>query len=113
MKSDRKGWENAFLKKSIINTKQIEEFISSKIGFDLTTFFDQYLRDIRIPNLEYSISDGLLTYRWIDVIDDFTMPLEIEVLGENIWIYPTTKKKSIEINSSEEDSSLIEELKCW
>ena len=82
-----------------VDTKQIEEFISSKIGFDLTTFFDQYLRDIRIPNLEYSISDGLLTYRWIDVIDDFTMPLEIEVLGKNIWIYPTTKKKSIEINS--------------
>ena len=82
-----------------VDTKQIEEFISSKIGFDLTKFFDQYLRDIRIPNLEYSISDGLLTYRWIDVIDNFTMPLEIEVLGENIWIYPTTKKKSIEINS--------------
>ena len=82
-----------------VDTKQIEEFISSKIGVELTKFFDQYLRDIRIPNLEYSISDGLLTYRWIDVIDNFTMPLEIEVLGENIWIYPTTKKKSIEINS--------------
>ncbi|MEL0245204.1 MAG: M1 family metallopeptidase [Flavobacteriaceae bacterium] len=82
-----------------VDTKQIEDFISSKIGFDLTTFFDQYLRDIRIPNLEYSISNGLLTYRWTNVIDNFTMPLEIEVLGENIWIYPTTKKKSIEINS--------------
>ena len=82
-----------------VDTKQIEEFISSKIGFDLTKFFDQYLRDIRIPNLEYSITDGILTYRWIDVIDDFTMPLEIEVYGENIWIYPTTKKKSIEIDS--------------
>ncbi|MFL2612218.1 MAG: M1 family metallopeptidase [Flavobacteriaceae bacterium] len=82
-----------------VDTKQIEEFISSKIGFDLTTFFDQYLRDIRIPNFEYSISNGLLTYRWTNVIDNFTMPLEIEVLGENIWIYPTTKKKSIEINS--------------
>ena len=82
-----------------VDTKQIEEYISSKIGFDLTTFFDQYLRDIRIPNLEYSISEGLLTYRWINVIDNFTMPLEIEVLGKNIWIYPTTNKKSIDINS--------------
>ena len=27
------------------------------------------------------------------------MPLEIEVLGKNIWIYPTTNKKSLEINS--------------
>ena len=82
-----------------VDTKQIEEYISSKIGFDLSTFFDQYLRDIRIPNLEYSISDGLLTFRWINVIDNFTMPLEIEVLGKNIWIYPTTNKKSIDINS--------------
>ena len=82
-----------------VDTKQIEEYITSKIGFDLTTFFDQYLRDIRIPNLEYSISNGLLTYRWIDVIDNFTMPLEIEVLGKNIWIYPTTNKKSLKINS--------------
>ena len=82
-----------------VDTKQIEEYITSKIGFDLTTFFDQYLRDIRIPNLEYSISNGLLTYRWINVIDNFTMPLEIEVLGKNIWIYPTTNKKSLKINS--------------
>ena len=82
-----------------VDTKQIEEYITSKIGFDLTTFFDQYLRDIRIPNLEYSISNGLLTYRWIDVIDNFTMPLEIEVKGENILIYPTTNKKSLKINS--------------
>ena len=82
-----------------VDTKQIEEYITSKIGFDLTTFFDQYLRDIRIPNLEYTISNGILTYRWIDVIDNFTMPLEIEVLGKNIWIYPTTNKKSLEINS--------------
>jgi aminopeptidase N len=82
-----------------VDTKQIEEYITSKIGFDLTTFFDQYLRDIRIPNLEYSISNGLLTYRWIDVIDNFTMPLEIEVKGENIMIYPTTNKKSLKINS--------------
>ena len=82
-----------------VDTKQIEKYITSKIGFDLTTFFDQYLRDIRIPNLEYSISNGLLTYRWIDVIDNFTMPLEIEVQGENILIYPTTNKKSLKINS--------------
>jgi len=82
-----------------VDTKQIEEYITSKIGFDLTTFFDQYLRDIRIPNLEYSISNGILTYRWIDVIENFTMPLEIEVSGKNIWIYPTTDKKSLEINS--------------
>ena len=58
-----------------VETKQIEDYISSKIGFDLSSFFDQYLRDVRIPKLEYSIDKGILTYRWVDVIQNFTMPI--------------------------------------
>ena len=82
-----------------VESKEIENYISSKIGFDLSKFFDQYLRDIRIPSLEYSINDGVLTYKWIDVIKNFIMPIEIEVLDKKILLYPETTKKSIEINS--------------
>jgi aminopeptidase N len=82
-----------------VETKQIEDYISSKIGFDLSSFFDQYLRDVRIPKFEYSILNGVLTYRWIEVIQNFTMPIEINVDGENIKLYPTTQKKSIKIES--------------
>jgi aminopeptidase N len=82
-----------------VETKQIEDYISSKIGLDLSSFFDQYLRDVRIPKFEYSILNGVLTYRWIEVIQNFTMPIEINVDGENIKLYPTTQKKSIKIES--------------
>ncbi len=82
-----------------VETKQIEDYISSKIGFDLSSFFDQYLRDVRIPKFEYNITNGILTYRWVDVIQNFTMPIEINVAGENIKLYPTTQKKSIKIES--------------
>jgi hypothetical protein len=57
------------------------------------------LRDVRIPKFEYSILNGVLTYRWIEVIQNFTMPIEINVDGENIKLYPTTQKKSIKIES--------------
>jgi len=82
-----------------VETKQIEDYISSKIGFDLSSFFDQYLRDVRIPKFEYNITNEILTYRWVDVIQNFTMPIEINVAGENIKLYPTTQKKSIKIES--------------
>ena len=82
-----------------VETKQIEDYISSKIGFDLSSFFDQYLRDVRIPKFEYNITNGILTYRWVDVIQNFTMPIEINVAGENIKLHPTTQKKSIKIES--------------
>ena len=82
-----------------VESKQIEDYISLNIGFDLSTFFNQYLRDIRIPNFEYRIEDGVLTYRWVNVIEKFTMPLEIEVLEKKIILYPETTKKSIKINT--------------
>ena len=82
-----------------VESKRIEDYISLNIGFDLSTFFNQYLRDIRIPNFEYRIEDGVLTYRWVNVIEKFTMPLEIEVLEKKIILYPETTKKSIKINS--------------
>ena len=82
-----------------VESKQIEDYISLNIGFDLSTFFNQYLRDIRIPNFEYRIEDGVLTYRWVNVVEKFTMPLEIEVLEKKIILYPETTKKSIKIDS--------------
>ena len=43
-----------------VTTKQIEDFLSKEIGRDLNPFFNQYLRDTRIPVLEYKITEGKL-----------------------------------------------------
>ncbi len=89
-----------------VSTKQIEEFISSEIGWNLEPFFDQYLRDIRIPVFEYQIKDDSMIYRWINVINSFNMPIEIIDGDSKRWLYPTNSWKKISVNSSKIDIDL-------
>jgi len=84
-----------------VATKQIENYISEKMGYDLSTFFDQYLRTTNIPVFEYKLSDGLLQYKWTNVVDGFKMPIEIYVGDEKIKLNPTQKIKSINVKSEE------------
>jgi len=82
-----------------VETKQIENYISDKMGYDLSTFFDQYLRTTNIPVFEYKLNDGLLEYKWTNVVDGFKMPIELFVGDEKIRLNPTQEIKSINIKS--------------
>jgi aminopeptidase N len=84
-----------------VTTQEIENYISEFLGLDQTAFFDQYLRDVRIPNFEYYIDDNELSYRWNNVVKNFEMPIEIEVNKENYWLYPNSDWQKMEINTSE------------
>lgn len=64
------------------NSEEFEQFIAQFLGLDLITFFDQYLRDSRVPIFEYYFQEGSLYYRWTNTISDFTMPVDI-LLGDN------------------------------
>jgi aminopeptidase N len=82
-----------------VTSAQIEGFLSSETGFDLSPFFNQYLRGIKIPTLEYKIENNTLEYRWINVVSNFKMPLKTILNGEEKWIYPTKSRKQIMLNS--------------
>jgi len=82
-----------------VETKQIENYISDKMGYDLSTFFDQYLRTTNIPVFEYNLNDGLLEYKWTNVVDGFKMPIELFVGDEKIRLNPTQEIKSINVKS--------------
>ena len=71
-----------------ITTKQIEDYISQQVGLDLKPFFDQYLRDIRIPTLEYKVQGKNLEYRWTNCVPDFDMLLKVNVNGKEQWLKP-------------------------
>ena len=75
------------------------KYISKRIGMDLSKVFDQYLRDYRVPVFEYEIINGILNYRWSNVIDGFDMPLEVIIDGKNRLLYPTTEFKKITIKN--------------
>lgn len=71
-----------------VKSEQIEAFLIEKTGFDLQPFFDQYLRDTRIPVFEYALLDGSLRYRWGNCVDGFHMKLKVNINGEDRWIEP-------------------------
>jgi aminopeptidase N len=82
-----------------VTTQQVEKFLSTESGIDLGSVFDQYLRDIRIPVLEYKLDDKRMTYKWNQVVDGFTMPIEILVNGKPQWITPSTKSQQLMLHS--------------
>jgi aminopeptidase N len=79
-----------------VTTKDIEDYMSKTAGTDLSKFFDQYLRDPRIPMLEYKTTDGKLQYRFTGCIEGFTMPVKLNT-PDTAWIYPTTEWKTSDL----------------
>ena len=78
-----------------VTTEQIENYMSQHSGRDLKRFFDQYLRDTRIPELEYRVEKKKLTYRWANAVEGFDMPVKVYLNGVETWLEPTTDWKEL------------------
>ena len=75
-----------------VDSKQVEAYISTKAGFDFSKVFDQYLRTITIPTLEYRKSSDGIQYRWANTVAGFNLPLKVKSSKE-VWIEPTSEWK--------------------
>jgi aminopeptidase N len=84
----------------VVDGSQIENYISQKTGMDLKPFFDQYLRDVRIPVFEYYVKDNDITFRWNNCIQRFNMPLKIWVADSAKNINPSTRWTTVKLDSS-------------
>lgn len=73
-----------------VTTKQIEDYLTKEVGVDLSTVFNQYLRDTRIPTLEYYFKGGYLGYRWSNSVSGFNMPVKVTINGKDMWLKPKT-----------------------
>jgi aminopeptidase N len=80
-----------------VTTQQVEKYLSDASGKDLTPFFNQYLRDTRIPVFEYKIEKNQLKYRWNNCVAGFNMPLKIFVNNNAKRVNPTTDWQRIKI----------------
>ncbi len=84
-----------------VTTEQIENYMIEKSGKDLASVFDQYLRDYRIPILEYFFRDNKLFYRWNNAVQNFNMPVEVSIDGKTQILKPTTRWQSMSSSGSE------------
>ena len=78
-----------------VKSEQIENYISEQSGLDLDAFFDQYLRDTRIPTLEYALLNGEMRYRWGNCIKGFHMPLKVYLNDEMTWLDATQEWQNL------------------
>ena len=71
--------------------------MSARAGIDLSLIFNQYLRTINIPVLEYKIEQGSTFVRWNNCVDGFNMKLRLA--NSSQWISPTTEFKEVQVGS--------------
>ncbi|WP_025664832.1 M1 family metallopeptidase [Aquimarina megaterium] len=94
-----RGLNSTFYHKTV-TTKQIEDYISKETNIDLTQFFDQYLRTIKIPVLEYNFKDGKLKYRYNNIVDKFDMPVRLFIDGNPEWIQPNANWQTKDVKGN-------------
>jgi aminopeptidase N len=70
-----------------VTTKQIEDYLSLSIGLDLKP----YLRDIRIPTFEYKFKNAVFSYRWMNCVAGFNIPIKVTLNGKVKRLKPQVK----------------------
>ncbi|MEA2706956.1 MAG: hypothetical protein QOH22_1744, partial [Gemmatimonadaceae bacterium] len=93
-----------------VSGRQIEDYLSSRSGINLSKVFDQYLRTTKIPRLEYKLQGSKLSYRWTNVVPGFAMPVKVTTSpGKLGWIRPTGSWKTTPIHLTRPEEFRVDE----
>jgi len=84
-----------------VTTKEIENYINKKSGYDFSKIFDQYLRTIEIPVLEYYIDSNQLHYRFSHTLSNFNMPVRYRLDEHSTykWLNVSNEWKQIKVGN--------------
>lgn len=77
-----------------ITTTDVVEFFSQTLDKDLTAFFKQYLEFADIPKLVFKKGKqkNSIEFKWESDVEDFDMPIEINIGDQSRWIYPKSSQ---------------------
>lgn len=80
-----------------VTTNQIEQYMSQQTGLLLKPVFDQYLRNTKIPVLEYRPVASGFQYRWTNCVAGFAMPIRVCVgeAGPYYQLKPTAQWQTL------------------
>lgn len=82
---------NRDFRHAVVTGAQVEEYIAEHTGLELDRVFDQYLRRTTIPVLEWRLVGTELSFRWVDVVPGFDMPVPVELDGGAVLTLPATE----------------------
>jgi len=112
VKSDKKfrkiltGLNKDFYQQTVTGA-QVENYISRKAGIDLSKVFDQYLRTIMVPVLEYKIENKAVSFRWDSTIAQFNMPIKVSFGKKEQWIKPTPEWQTLQLGDWYDGNTFI------
>lgn len=90
-----------------VTTKQVEDFINKESSINFNKVFDQYLRTVQIPVLEYKVEGHKLSYRYTNCVKGFNLPLKIKFKTEQ-WIKPSGKWKTLNLYPEGDNSFTVD-----
>ena len=100
-KMNKKYWHQC------VDSAEVESFLSQESGIDLSKLFDQYLRGVKIPKLNYRIDGAVVEYAFADVVEGFSIPVKVLIDDQEVWLKPSVAPQTLtrakEINSFEVD----------
>jgi len=97
---DEKWWAGVMayttsFKKSHLYTADVLNFFNEYFDSDFEKVFDQYLYFNNIPTLEVSKEQGQVRYRWQSDVDGFDMPIDVNIDGKAIRLFPKSTWQTI------------------
>lgn len=96
----------------IVTTQEVEDYIANALNMDLKGFFNQYLRTIQIPQLVAEVKGNKIRYKWDNCVQDFKIPIQLEVNNKKYSITPSTQWQTLDIRKFVEDIQLSNNYYC-
>ncbi len=91
-----RGMNQVFRHKTV-GYQDILAYWNTLTGKDFTMLFDQYLRDIRIPVLQWQVKGKKLRYRWTNCIKGYNVAVQALVNETPTWLNPTVEWTSLDL----------------
>ncbi|MXV17268.1 M1 family metallopeptidase [Hufsiella ginkgonis] len=89
-----------------ITSAQVERYISAQTKYDFSKVFDQYLRTVQIPRLEYYFKENgrQLAYRYTGCVKGFNLPILLKKAGAPVLrIIPGDEWKTLDLKAGQKE----------
>jgi len=88
-----------------VTTQEIENYISDKAKFNYSKVFDQYLRTVQVPVLEFYFEDDKqkVLYRYRNCVNGFNLPLTLISGDTKVKIIPSEQWQSMVLKGKDAD----------
>ena len=98
-----------------VDGKEIQNYISTKSGYDYSKVFEQYLTTTQIPELQLHFNKNTkeVSYKWENVVDGFNLPIVMTNPEESIRIIPSNTWQQLKVTEAQRkllEPSIIEKM---